>query len=302
MLTAESGLANWEGKLLRNWANFQYLTILSWHNAKGDITDTTTATNPSILKPIQDSKRDDCLSAGIKFVRVHLELDYFELAMTPAGPPASNPVLCGEYYIQLPQATKDLANERGTPHRLSTYLGGNDIRSLSAEEVKHTILDVTYQDVPYNLLAPSFNLMPCRTNSSGIYSVIKSMVVHLALDTIHNTSFMVLVPGYSIEPQHILDHIWQSYVDTNSKTVELSMQVYYTNFMNAIQSFCDLKEYPVDLDKVFQDHMNPSMQKSFCMHYPTFGATHSCNAITQRSILMDMLTAHQGQEQPYQYP
>jgi hypothetical protein len=33
------------------------------------------------------------------------------------------------------------------------------------------------------------------------------------------------------------------------------------------------------------------MQKSFCMHYPTFGATRSRNAITQHSILMDMLTA-----------
>jgi hypothetical protein len=116
------------------------------------------------------------------------------------------------------------------------------------------------------------------------------MVVHLALDTIHNTLFMVLVPSYSIEPQHVLDHIWQSYVDANGKTVELSVQGYYTNFMNAIQSFYNLKEYPIDLTRVFQDHMNPSMQKSFCMHYPTFGATCLRNVITQLSILMDMLT------------
>jgi hypothetical protein len=29
MLMAESGLADWERKLSRNWANFQYLTIPS---------------------------------------------------------------------------------------------------------------------------------------------------------------------------------------------------------------------------------------------------------------------------------
>jgi hypothetical protein len=150
---------------------------------------------------------------------------------------------------------------------------------------------MTYQDSLYNLLAPSFNLTSCRIDSTGIYGELKLMVVRLALDTIHNTLFMVLVPGYSIEPQHILDHIWQSYANPDGKTVELSTQVYYTNFMNAIRPFNNLKEYPINLARVFQDHMNPSMQKSFRTHYPTFGATRLGNAITQHSILMDMLTA-----------
>jgi hypothetical protein len=96
---------------------------------------------------------------------------------------------------------------------------------------------VAYQDSPYNLVAPSFNLTLCRTNSTGIYGKLKLIVVRLASDTIHNTLFRVLVPGYSIEPQHILDHIWQSYVDANGKTVELSAQVYYTKFINTIHSF-----------------------------------------------------------------
>jgi hypothetical protein len=88
------------------------------------------------------------------------------------------------------------------------------------------------------------------------------MVVRLAFNTIHNTLFMVLVPSYSIKPQHVLDHIWQSYVDAYRKTVELSTQVYYTNFMNAVCSFYDLKEYPIDLAGEFQDPTDPSMQKS----------------------------------------
>ena len=35
MLTAEAGLADWERKLSRNWSNFQYLRILSWHDERG---------------------------------------------------------------------------------------------------------------------------------------------------------------------------------------------------------------------------------------------------------------------------
>jgi hypothetical protein len=111
MLMAKLGLAEWERKLLRNWTNFQHLTILSWHDAKGDfIMDIMSATNPSILKPVKNGKKNKCRSAGIKFVRVQLKLDYFDLATTPAGPPASNTVLRGKYYIQIPQATKDLVS------------------------------------------------------------------------------------------------------------------------------------------------------------------------------------------------
>jgi hypothetical protein len=102
---------------------------------------------------------------------------------------------------------------------------------------------------------------------------------------------MVLVPGYSIKPQHVLDHIWQSYVDADGKTVKLSTQVYYTNFMNAICSFYDLEEYPINLAGVFQDHMDPLMQKSFHVHYSNFWATRLRNAIMQRFILMEMLNA-----------
>jgi hypothetical protein len=50
--------------------------------------------------------------------------------------------------------------------------------------------------------------MLCHTNSTGVYGKLRLMVVRLASDTIHNTLFMVLVPGYSIEPQHVLNHIW----------------------------------------------------------------------------------------------
>jgi hypothetical protein len=32
MLTAESSLANWERKIMKNWANFQNLSIILWHD------------------------------------------------------------------------------------------------------------------------------------------------------------------------------------------------------------------------------------------------------------------------------
>ena len=142
---------------------------------------------------------------------------------------------------------------------------------MSRDDVQRQILNITHQDGPFDLLTPSFNMTSCRTNSTAIYGELKSLVVRLASDTIHRTMFMELVPGYSIEPHNVLDHIWQCYVDADGKTVKLGAQVYYSTFLNAIRSFYDLEEYPIDLAGVFQDHIDPSLQKGFRAHYPLYG-------------------------------
>jgi hypothetical protein len=71
MLMAEASLADWERKLSKNWANFCYLTILSWHNERGArINATTIAGDLSVLLPVQDGNVADCRSPGVKFVCV----------------------------------------------------------------------------------------------------------------------------------------------------------------------------------------------------------------------------------------
>jgi hypothetical protein len=58
MLTAESSLADWECKLSCNWANFKYLMILSWHDAKETaiaLTTTVVVLLASSLSPSNSS-------------------------------------------------------------------------------------------------------------------------------------------------------------------------------------------------------------------------------------------------------
>ncbi len=87
--------------------------------------------------------------------------------------------------------------------------------------------------------------------------------------------FMELVPGYSIKPHNVLEHIWQCYVDADGKTVRLGAQVYYSTFLNAIRSFYDLEEYPIDLAGIFQDHIDPLLRNGFRAHYPNYGQTRT---------------------------
>jgi hypothetical protein len=89
MLMAEAGLTDWERKLSKNWSNFQYLTILSWHDEKGArIAATTTPADSLVLLPVQDGVITDRRSAGVKFVRVQLELDFANLTIVAAANPA----------------------------------------------------------------------------------------------------------------------------------------------------------------------------------------------------------------------
>jgi hypothetical protein len=292
MLTAEAGLADWERKLSKNWSNFQHLRILSWHDEKGTrINNTTIPGASSILLPVQDGNVAGCRSPGVKFVRIQLELDFVDLTIATAHPAPHNVVLRGEYYLQLPQSSTNLNNGAGTAYTLTSWLGLSDLRTSSIVSVQHDILGITHQDGPYDLLAPSFNLTSCRTDSTAVYGELKSLVVRLASDTIHQTMFMELVPGYSIEPHNVLEHIWQCYVDVDGNTVKLGAQVYYSTFLNAIRSFYDLKEYPIDLAGIFQDHIDPSLKNGFRVHYPTYGQTRTRVAQQQSTILVDMLNA-----------
>ena len=269
MLTAELSLTDWERKLCCNWANFANLSILSWHGANGNtINNTTMAAGASILLPALDGAANACRAPGVKFVRVQLALNYADLNRID---PAPNTVLRGEYYIQLPQDTVNLTNAAGNAYRLTTFTGPTDLCTLSIDNVKRTILDKTHQDAPYDLLKPVFNLTSCRTYCTVIYGKLKSQAVRLVSRTIHQQLFEVLVPGYSLEPHNVLDHIWQSYIHTAGTQIRLTTQVYYTTFLNAVRSFYNLEDYSINIAGIFMDHINPSLTKGFCMNYPDFG-------------------------------
>ena len=84
---------------------------------------------------------------------------------------------------------------------------------------------------------------------------------------------------------------WQSYVDQDGTHICLTAQVYYTTFLNAVCSFYDLGEYLIDIAGIFMDHIDPTFTKGFQSNYPDFGKARSRAALTQRTLLTDMLCA-----------
>ena len=63
-------------------------------------------------------------------------------------------------------------------------------------------------------------------------------------------------------------------------------------FLNAIYLFYNFEEYPINLAGIFQDHIDPALQKGFSVHYyPLYGQTRKKAFFNQRSILVNMLNA-----------
>ena len=66
--TIEGILSNWRRYFLERWMDFGHLTILSFHNSKGDRMDnTTTANNAQVLLPVINGNLGDCQKQDVSF-------------------------------------------------------------------------------------------------------------------------------------------------------------------------------------------------------------------------------------------
>jgi hypothetical protein len=213
-------LGDWTRHFQRAWCNFANLTILSFHINAGNQVNNTTAADLAVLLPVVDGPVTDCRKKYIRFVRVQLNLDFASLVTL--DPPGVT-VLHVQFYIELPQSSRDLVNGNGGAYRLTTFLGPNDICFIPAAKFSRDILAVTLQDGPIYLLRPDFNLTSAKTDSTTIAAKISSKIIRLATPSILDHLFNQLCPGYSKEPHAALNHIWQTYDDATGNTIFSSM-------------------------------------------------------------------------------
>ena len=277
-----------------SWFDFSMLTILSFHNAKGDIMTTTTdATDPSVLLPVVNGPLANCRKKDVKFVRVQLTVDFASL-VNVTTPGAT--VLRTEYYIELPQTSVQVADANGNAYNLLTFHGPADLRTMSTADVQALILDVTLQDGPVDLQPSKFNLTSARTDSTEMRSDNESRIVRLASPTVLHTMFLELCPGYSMQPHAAIDHIRQVHTDRDGNHVVSTVQAYFQQLMGAARPFSGQRDFPVSLCARFQDGLDPRLQTSYRRYFPQHSVVQPLNAAHQRKTLQAMLQAAQQAE------
>jgi hypothetical protein len=292
--TVHGTINNWFCFFYNSWFNFSKLTILSFHNIKGYILNNTTkAANPAILLPVQDGNLVDCHKKDVKFTRIQLTIDYSTfLNVNSTGPT----ILRAEYYIELPQTSRQLLNSQHTAYNLLTFHGPSNIHTLSPNQVQAQLLNITFQDGPVNLQPARFNLSLARTDSNEMRSDIEARILRLAFSTVCNTLFLKLCPGYSSQPHAAIDHIHQSPTDRNGNQVISLVQAYFKQLMGAAHPFSSHREFPVSVCACFQDGLDPRLQIGFHCYFLQHSVVQLLNTTHQQKTLQAMLQAAQQAE------
>ncbi len=118
-------------------------------------------------------------------------------------------------------------NGTNVAYNLTSYLGPDNLCTLTPDMVRATILRPVLQDGPVLLEAPDFNLQKATTNSIGIAMEVDGKILKLAWHQLCTSIFSKLFPGHSNQPQAALKHIKQSYLDTKGNLVCTPVFAYY---------------------------------------------------------------------------
>jgi hypothetical protein len=235
-----------DGKIARflrhfnnHWHNFQNLTILSWHNLAGTIlTTTTTADDASILLPIQNGLLADFRQQDVRFVQVQESVDY-SYSIRGVSP------LRLDFYIKPPQGTSAMTNGGGVAYTLVTYAGPANLRTLDTAQACSTILGVTYQSAPGQLVQPAFGTTSATLNYDCFMVEIESKILSIVQEQIFKSVFPDVAPNYTDQPEVTLEHVYQIITDKDGNKSCRSVQEYYTQILAAMQPFIKERTFPV---------------------------------------------------------
>jgi hypothetical protein len=266
---------------------------LSFHNFKGDeVTDSTDAADPTKLLPVVNGAYPTCRK-NVKFVRVQISVNFVDLVTAVNPGPTTLRI---EYFIELPQTTRQMMNGVGTAYNLTTFHGTSELRTLDAQGVQLEITDFTLQDCPVELQAASFGATSAQTDSSAIRTEIQEKILRLASSSICHTMFTELCPGYSNQPHTALEYIRQVHNDKDGNPVSNSVQAYYQQLLNASRPFTSQREYPVRVCSRFVSGLDPRILTAFLCNFPKHSDVQPLDAAHQRKVLQEMLKVAQSAE------
>jgi hypothetical protein len=236
----------------KSWFDFANLVIQFFHNsASAVIMNTVIAGNPAILLAVADSPLPACRQQDVCYVRVSGTIDFAWLITFP-GPT----VLWVGFYIKLPQMTRVMVNGAGAHYNLTSWLGADDLSTLTCEEVCAQILEPCLCDGPITLSVADFNLAKANVDVETICDTIQAKILKLGFKQICASIFQQLIPGYSDQPHSALEHICQSAPGPDGQMVTASVIKYYQRMMNAARSFATKHTYAISVCDWFVQGLN----------------------------------------------
>jgi hypothetical protein len=224
-------------------------------------------------------------------VWVQCILDFASLVTATLYPTST--ILRVTYYIELPQELRAVTNGVGTAYNLVSFLGVDDLHTLTPPVVQTVLPDACLQDGPVLLKASDFNLQNANTDSTDIALDIKQKILKLAWHQLCTSIFAKICPS---QPHAALDHIKQSYVDSEGNMVSTPVFAYYQRMMNGMWPFAGEARFPVSVCNMLMDGLNSRLVLIFRQNYKDYALVHDLQASFQCSKFLVILSAMQMSE------
>jgi hypothetical protein len=193
-----------------------------------------------------------------------------------------------------------MVNGTGAAYTLVSFLGTNDHCTLAPNVVRTLILIPVLQDGPVMLEASDFNLQNANTNSVVISKEIDGKILKLTWHQLCASIFNKLCPGYSNQPQTVLEHIKQLYLDAKGNLVCTPVFAYYQRMMNAMRPFAGEAQFPKSVCNALIDSLDKCLMAIFHQNYADHALLHDLTASYQRSHFPTILQAMQLAEDKVQ--
>ena len=94
-----------------------------------------------------------------------------------------------------------MTNGAGVAYTLFTYSGPADLRTLDAAQAHATILGVTYQSAPGQLLQPTFGNPSATLNFDRFMVDVESRILRIVQEPIFKSVFLAVAPNYTDQPE-----------------------------------------------------------------------------------------------------
>jgi len=133
------------------------------------------------------------------------------------------------------------------------------------------------------LAASDFNLTHANTDTHAVSAEIDRKILKMAWHQLCASIFTEICPGYSNQPQAALEHIRQSFIDSEGNLSCTPVFAYYQRMMNAMRPFAGEAVFPKSVCNALIDGMDKHLMAIFRRNYPdhavfTIRALHS-NAV-----------------------
>ncbi len=271
----EGLLFGWKNVFDMHRFDFANLTILSFHDSKGDIiSNRTVVGNPSVLLPVQTSTVANCSKGDVHFARVACNLDFAHLVSLPTYGAS---ILRVGFYIKLPETTVVQVNGTGDNYNLTTWHGAANLATLTLAQVCADILKPCLQDGPITLKAANFNLQDVQIDDTSVLKMIQAKILKLGFKQICASVFKQLCPGYSNQPHAAIEHIHQSEPGPDGQLVTATTIEYFQRMLNAARSFATQHTYAVSVCDKFIQGLDRRILIPFCCYYSNHSTVHDLN-------------------------